>query len=71
MLHFRVTHSDDCSTFQFFVSFFCSSDCDFDVSKKKGKPFNYITYGVGCSEVEIDCLTGDHTVCVHIYFLTN
>lgn len=24
--------------------------------------FNYFCYGVGCSEVEIDCLTGDHQV---------
>ena len=27
-----------------------------------GKPFNYFTYGAACSEVEIDCLTGDHRV---------
>lgn len=27
-----------------------------------GKPFHYFTYGVACSEVEIDCLTGDHKV---------
>ncbi len=24
--------------------------------------FNYFTYGAACSEVEIDCLTGDHVV---------
>lgn len=24
--------------------------------------FNYFTYGAACSEVEIDCLTGDHQV---------
>lgn len=24
--------------------------------------FNYFTYGVACTEVEIDCLTGDHQV---------
>lgn len=24
--------------------------------------YNYFTYGVGCSEVEIDTLTGDHQV---------
>jgi xanthine dehydrogenase/oxidase len=27
-----------------------------------GKPFGYFTFGAGCSLVEIDCLTGDHTV---------
>ncbi|KAI0225879.1 Xanthine dehydrogenase/oxidase [Lamellibrachia satsuma] len=25
-----------------------------------GRAFNYYTFGAGCSEVEIDCLTGDH-----------
>lgn len=27
-----------------------------------GNAFHYFTYGVACSEVEIDCLTGDHKV---------
>ncbi|KAI0221791.1 Xanthine dehydrogenase/oxidase, partial [Lamellibrachia satsuma] len=27
-----------------------------------GRAFNYFTFGAGCSEVEIDCLTGDHVV---------
>ncbi|KAI0211157.1 Xanthine dehydrogenase/oxidase [Lamellibrachia satsuma] len=27
-----------------------------------GRAFNYYTFGAGCSEVEIDCLTGDHVV---------
>lgn len=27
-----------------------------------GSPFHYFSYGVACSEVEIDCLTGDHKV---------
>ena len=26
------------------------------------RPFNYFCYGAACSEVEIDCLTGDHQV---------
>ena len=26
------------------------------------KPFSYFTYGAAASEVEIDCLTGDHIV---------
>lgn len=25
--------------------------------------FGYCVYGVACSEVEVDCLTGDHHVC--------
>jgi xanthine dehydrogenase/oxidase len=39
--------------------------CGYDWSKssvenaKIGTPFNYFTQGVACSEVEIDCLTGD------------
>jgi len=28
----------------------------------KGVPFNYFNYGAACSEVEIDCLTGDYTI---------
>uniref|UniRef100_H2YV29 Xanthine dehydrogenase/oxidase n=1 Tax=Ciona savignyi TaxID=51511 RepID=H2YV29_CIOSA len=27
-----------------------------------GRPFNYFTYGVATSEVELDCLTGDHII---------
>uniref|UniRef100_A0A0A9Y781 Xanthine dehydrogenase/oxidase n=1 Tax=Lygus hesperus TaxID=30085 RepID=A0A0A9Y781_LYGHE len=27
-----------------------------------GNVFNYFTYGAACSEVQIDCLTGDHKV---------
>ena len=30
--------------------------------KIDGMPFNYFTCGAALSEVEIDCLTGDHTV---------
>ncbi|KAF4519991.1 hypothetical protein B566_EDAN005491 [Ephemera danica] len=33
---------------------------DFDLGK--GNPFDYFSYGVACSEVEIDCLTGDHQI---------
>ncbi|KAL7297373.1 hypothetical protein TKK_0009758 [Trichogramma kaykai] len=27
-----------------------------------GRRFNYFTYGTACTEVEVDCLTGDHEV---------
>lgn len=29
---------------------------------KRGHPFVYFTQSVACSEVEVDCLTGDHTL---------
>ncbi|KAM4772306.1 xanthine dehydrogenase/oxidase [Rhinophrynus dorsalis] len=32
----------------------------YDEVKNQGNPLNYFSYGVACSEVEIDCLTGDH-----------
>ena len=28
----------------------------------KGRPFLYYAHGAACSEVEIDCLTGDHNL---------
>uniref|UniRef100_A0A8D0GBI8 FAD-binding PCMH-type domain-containing protein n=1 Tax=Sphenodon punctatus TaxID=8508 RepID=A0A8D0GBI8_SPHPU len=31
-----------------------------DWMKEEGNPFPYYVFGVACSEVEIDCLTGDH-----------
>ncbi len=31
-------------------------------NSERGTPFNYFTQGVACSEVEIDCLTGDSRV---------
>lgn len=35
---------------------------DFDFEKQSGQPFHYYTNGAAVTEVEIDCLTGDHTV---------
>ncbi|XP_075719550.1 xanthine dehydrogenase/oxidase [Rhinoderma darwinii] len=35
-------------------------DIGYDHEKNQGRPSNYFSYGVACSEVEIDCLTGDH-----------
>jgi xanthine dehydrogenase/oxidase len=31
-------------------------------NSERGHPYNYFTQGVGCAEVEVDCLTGDHKV---------
>ncbi|KAK1171408.1 xanthine dehydrogenase/oxidase isoform X1 [Acipenser oxyrinchus oxyrinchus] len=33
---------------------------NYDFEKNEGNPFHYFSYGVACSEIEIDCLTGDH-----------
>ncbi|VDP18129.1 unnamed protein product [Soboliphyme baturini] len=34
----------------------------YDYEKQIGSPFHYYVYGVACTEVEIDCLTGSHEV---------
>ena len=35
---------------------------DSESGKITGEPFLYFAYGAAVSEVEIDCLTGDHVV---------
>lgn len=42
------------------TGFYRIPDLGYDWDKNEGKPFHYFSYGVACSEVEIDCLTGDH-----------
>ena len=42
--------------------FYATEDIDFDWKTGRGRPYNYYCYGVGCSEVEIDTLTGDFKV---------
>lgn len=37
-------------------------DLGYDFASNSGRVFNYYSYGVSCSEVEIDCLTGAHKV---------
>lgn len=37
-------------------------DLYMDWVKMEGQPYAYYTYGVCCSEVELDCLTGDYRV---------
>ncbi|KAM3585325.1 uncharacterized protein V6R79_014495 [Siganus canaliculatus] len=40
--------------------FYKTPDLDYDFEANSGRAFNYYSYGVACSEVEIDCLTGAH-----------
>ncbi|XP_038551164.1 xanthine dehydrogenase/oxidase-like, partial [Micropterus salmoides] len=40
--------------------FYKTPDLGYDFDTNSGRAFNYFTYGVACSEVEIDCLTGAH-----------
>lgn len=44
------------------TGFYKTPDIGHDIKTNKGMAFNYFTYGAACSEVEIDCLTGDHQV---------
>ncbi|XP_069682967.1 xanthine dehydrogenase-like [Periplaneta americana] len=44
------------------TGFYKTPDVDYDWDKMTGNMYNYFTYGAACSEVEIDCLTGDHKV---------
>lgn len=42
--------------------FYASPIGGMDWETGKGDMFNYFAYGASCSEVEVDCLTGDFTV---------
>ncbi|XP_006901194.1 PREDICTED: xanthine dehydrogenase/oxidase [Elephantulus edwardii] len=42
------------------TGFYKTPDLGYSFETNSGKPFHYFSYGVACSEVEIDCLTGDH-----------
>ncbi|XP_058820273.1 xanthine dehydrogenase [Topomyia yanbarensis] len=44
------------------TGFYATPDIGYDFATNSGNPFNYFTFGAACSEVEIDCLTGDHQV---------
>ncbi|KZC06074.1 Xanthine dehydrogenase [Dufourea novaeangliae] len=44
------------------TGFYKTPNIGYSFETNSGNPFNYFTYGVACSEVEIDCLTGDHQV---------
>ena len=47
--------------------FYATPDIGMNWETGKGRPYNYYCYGAGCSEVEIDTLTGDFKVTVVIY----
>ncbi|PKK19615.1 aldehyde oxidase 1 [Columba livia] len=42
------------------TGYFRGYDETMDWDKGEGQPFTYFLYGAACSEVEINCLTGDH-----------
>jgi xanthine dehydrogenase/oxidase len=46
----------------FFNFCYRTPDIGYDFLKNTGMAFNYFSFGAACSEVEIDCLTGDHLV---------
>lgn len=47
------------------TGFYRTPDIGYDINTNSGTLFNYFTYGVACSEVQIDCLTGDHQVLIN------
>ncbi|KAG7188931.1 hypothetical protein KM043_008532 [Ampulex compressa] len=44
------------------TGFYQTPDIGYSFDTNSGMAFNYFTYGAACTEVEIDCLTGDHQV---------
>lgn len=44
------------------TGFYATPEIGYDQKTYFGRPFLYFTTGTACSEVEIDCLTGDHQV---------
>uniref|UniRef100_A0A8D1F3Y3 FAD-binding PCMH-type domain-containing protein n=1 Tax=Sus scrofa TaxID=9823 RepID=A0A8D1F3Y3_PIG len=42
------------------TGFYKTPNLGYSFETNSGNAFHYFTYGVACSEVEIDCLTGDH-----------
>uniref|UniRef100_A0A2I3GNR0 Xanthine dehydrogenase n=1 Tax=Nomascus leucogenys TaxID=61853 RepID=A0A2I3GNR0_NOMLE len=54
----RCVHVNTCAVSS--LSFPRTPNLGYSFETNSGNPFHYFTYGVACSEVEIDCLTGDH-----------
>ena len=53
-------------------SFFSIEDViDFNFETMTGMPYNYFSIGAAVSEVEVDILTGDHTVSFMLILFLN
>jgi xanthine dehydrogenase molybdopterin-binding subunit B len=46
-----------------------SPELTYDPVTNRGQKYLYFSFGAACTEVEIDCLTGDHTVCSPVRFI--
>lgn len=44
------------------TGYYATPNIGYSFETNSGNAFSYFTYGAACSEVEIDCLTGDHQV---------
>ncbi|KAK3580014.1 hypothetical protein CHS0354_001675 [Potamilus streckersoni] len=44
------------------TGFYQTPDLGYDFATNTGQPYNYFSFGAASSEVELDCLTGDHQV---------
>ncbi|KAL4716333.1 hypothetical protein ACJJTC_006695 [Scirpophaga incertulas] len=44
------------------TGFYAAPKIEYDIRTNSGNLYEYFTYGVACSEVLIDCLTGDHQI---------
>ncbi|CAH0581385.1 unnamed protein product [Chrysodeixis includens] len=44
------------------TGFYATPGIGYNFNENTGIPFNYFTFGAACTEVEIDCLSGDHLV---------
>lgn len=52
------------------TGFYQTPNIGYSFETNTGDPFNYFTYGVACTEVEVDCLTGDHEVLSFVITIT-
>ncbi|CAG5132521.1 unnamed protein product [Candidula unifasciata] len=42
------------------TGFYATPNVGYDMDTQTGRPYAYYTFGTACTEVQIDCLTGDH-----------